>query len=159
MRQRTTFLQSTADVLDPSRLKISADEISGPKLHAARHDKLTFTVDELPQELYRILKASREFRVRWSSFSPYQTSVPVSSRLPPGLHVFYAPKQTQADWLLSDGKQYALKPARDILCSGLKKAFGSIVCEEFSVCVIQFNSIHVDLLSYKSPGKCHLGRS
>jgi hypothetical protein len=89
MRQRITFLQEPHDSVDPKSLKITGSSISASNVRAAREDRVTFAFDELPQELYRVLKASRELHIRWISPNYYSTIAPLVSRLSPGLHVFY----------------------------------------------------------------------
>lgn len=93
MRQRITYLQDPQDAVDPATLHITKDSISRKELKAAREERVTFGFDELPQELYRVLKASHELHIRWVSESPYQSITPLVSRLSPGLHVFYTPQR------------------------------------------------------------------
>jgi hypothetical protein len=93
MRQRITYLQEPQDSVDPSTLKVTKDSISSTNVKAAREEKITFGFDELPQELYRVLKASHELHVRWVSEILYEAIVPLVSRLSPGLHVFYTPQR------------------------------------------------------------------
>jgi hypothetical protein len=93
MRQRITFLQQPRDSLDPKALKITKNAISTPELKAAREDRITFGFDELPQELYRVLKASHELHIRWVTREVYELLSPLNSRLSPGLHVFYTPQR------------------------------------------------------------------
>jgi hypothetical protein len=93
MRQRITFLQRPEDSIDPKTLKVTKNAISTTNLKAAREDRVTFGLDELPQELYRVLKASHELHVRWASQVPYESIPPLVSRVSPGLHVFYTPQR------------------------------------------------------------------
>jgi hypothetical protein len=92
MRQRITLLQDPQDSVDPKSVKVTGSSISTPKLRAAREDRLTFPFDELPQELYRVLKSSHELHIRWVSPNRYTTITPLVSRLSPGLHVLYTPQ-------------------------------------------------------------------
>ncbi|PBP28736.1 protein pbn1 [Diplocarpon rosae] len=91
MRQRITFLQEPNDSIDPSKISVTDDSISTPELIAAREERVTFGFDELPQELYRVLKASHELHVRWVREGAFETRAPLVARLSPGLHVFYTP--------------------------------------------------------------------
>jgi hypothetical protein len=93
MRQRITYLQEPEDSIDPKLLKVAKDSISTERLKAAREERITFGFDELPQELYRVLKASHEVHVRWVSQELYYGIPPLVSRLGPGLHVFYTPQK------------------------------------------------------------------
>lgn len=107
MRQRITFLQEPQDSLDPRLLQVTSDSISTTELNASREDRITLSLDALPQELYRLLKASHELRIRWSSPQNYETIAPLVSRLSPGLHVFYTPQR-------SSNSSYDLAPACSI---------------------------------------------
>lgn len=89
MRQRITFIQQPEDSIDPDTLKITDESISTTNVKAAREDRITFGFDELPQELYRVLKASHELHIRWISEKAYDSISPIVSRLSPGFHVFY----------------------------------------------------------------------
>ena len=95
MRQRTTFFHHNADGIEPESLHVSlADRsIAGPDVLAAREDRVTLALDELPSELRELLRgdATRELHVRWVAPRPYDPIGPWNSRLPPGLHVFYTP--------------------------------------------------------------------
>lgn len=93
MRQRITFIQQPQDSVDPKSLKVTKNDISTTGLKAAREDRVTFGFEELPQELYRVLKATHELHIRWVSESPYESIVPFVSRVSPGLHVFYTPQR------------------------------------------------------------------
>lgn len=93
MRQRITYLQEPQDAIDPKNLQITKDSISTKELKAAREERVTFGFDELPQELYRVLKGSHELHIRWVSERPYESIAPLVSRLSPGLHVFYTPQR------------------------------------------------------------------
>ena len=93
MRQRITFVQEPQDSIDPQLLKVTANSISTGELKAAREDRITFGFDELPQELYRVLKASHELHIRWTSPHAFNTIAPLVARLSPGLHVFYTPQR------------------------------------------------------------------
>ncbi len=92
MRQRITLLQEPNDAVDPKSLKTTQDSIERKGIRAAREERLTFAFEELPQELYRVLKASYEVHVRWVSDGAYAGMGPLLSRLSPGLHVFYTPQ-------------------------------------------------------------------
>lgn len=93
MRQRITYLQEPQDSLDPSTLKVTKNSISTKNVVAAREEKITFGLQELPQELVGVLEASHELHVRWVNEAPYEVISPLVSRLSPGLHVFYTPQR------------------------------------------------------------------
>ncbi|KAH8663597.1 PIG-X [Tricladium varicosporioides] len=114
MRQRITFIQKPEDSVDPENLKVTNNAISSKTLKAAREDRVTFGFDELPQELYRVLKASHELHMRWVNRNAYDTIAPLVSRLSPGLHVFYTPQRNSNN--------------SNLLCPALRKVFGDLEC-------------------------------
>lgn len=94
MRQRITFLQEADDSTNPETLQVTTDSISSTtKITGAREDRITFGFDELPQELYKVLKASHQIHIRWVSEKPYDGIGPLVGRMSPGLHVFYTPQR------------------------------------------------------------------
>ncbi|KAL3419395.1 hypothetical protein PVAG01_09617 [Phlyctema vagabunda] len=115
MRQRITFLQEPQDSTDPQTIKVASESIKTRIANAAREDRITFGFNELPQELYRVLKASHELHIRWISPNPFSTISPLVSRLSPGLHVFYTPQRKDT--------------GSPLLCPALKKVFGDLDCQ------------------------------
>ncbi|CZR54787.1 related to PBN1 protein, required for post-translational processing of the protease B precursor Prb1p [Phialocephala subalpina] len=113
MRQRITYLQEPNDAVDPKNLQVTNNSISTKELKAAREERITFGFDELPQELYTVLKASHELHIRWARERAYESIAPLVSRLSPGLHVFYTPQRGSK--------------SSDLLCPILEKVFGGNV--------------------------------
>lgn len=133
MRQRITFLQQPQDAVDPQDIKVSKDSITAKQVKAAREDRVTFSFSELPQEIYRVLKASHELHIRWVSPNQYDTASPLLSRLSPGLHVFYSPQRNSNRAYVSTSTSpfmyiYMLKLYSDLLCPALNKVFGKLDC-------------------------------
>lgn len=95
MRRRSTFIPSPGIDYDPSEVKINDQHLSFAGLKAAREEKLTLGLSELPEEIVQVLANSHEFHVRWVSEAPYQKSSPYLSSLPSGLHVRYTPRGDQ----------------------------------------------------------------
>ena len=137
MRQRITFLQEPQDSIDPKLLKVTKNAISTKELKAAREDRVTFGLDELPQELYRVLKASHELHIRWISTNNFDTIAPLVSRLSPGLHVFYTPQRNSNNSWVRDqmSRRSVLIFNRSLLCPSLKKVFGELDCLSPEVCI------------------------
>ena len=94
MRQRITFLQHPQDSLDPDLLLIEGVSITSKDFNAAREDRIALSFDELPQELYRLLKGSHELHIRWSTSKNFESIAPLVSRLSPGLHIFWNPQRS-----------------------------------------------------------------
>ena len=91
MRERITLIQRRGDSIEPSSLKVSDSDISGPDVRAVREDRLTLSLDELPAELRTLLKGSDELHIRWVSPVAYESVSPLLARLPPGFHIFFTP--------------------------------------------------------------------
>ena len=51
MRERVTFLHAPDDAFDPEQLQLQNDSLRVQSLKAAREDKLTLGLYELPQEV------------------------------------------------------------------------------------------------------------
>ncbi|KAL8349609.1 hypothetical protein RB598_005125 [Gaeumannomyces tritici] len=115
MRQRVTFLHRPGDAVDPSTLRITDTSLTGPQdARAAREVRTTLALDELPAELASVLKTSHELHVRWVSPDAFDTVAPLHSRLSPGFHLFFTPRQ---------GGDVSESEA---LCRLLRKAFGGL---------------------------------
>ncbi|KAL1968948.1 hypothetical protein VTN77DRAFT_782 [Rasamsonia byssochlamydoides] len=92
MKRRITFVHGAESPFDPDKqAKLSNDVLSIRELDAAKEERLTFGFDELPGELWQVLKNCHELHIRWATERPYDAVVPFSSRVSPGLHVFYTP--------------------------------------------------------------------
>jgi hypothetical protein len=96
MRQRVTFITKPSQPVDPSTLTIAGGTLTGPDISAIREDRLTFAVDELPVGLQGVLRKVHELHIKWSSPRPSESLSPLLSRLPPGFHVFYTPRDASA---------------------------------------------------------------
>lgn len=64
MKERTTFLHSADDVLDLEQFELSPNSLQVKSLRAAREERLTFSLEDLPHEVryllsYRILRLIR----------------------------------------------------------------------------------------------------
>lgn len=94
MRRRVSFIHRPEHGIDPNSLELTDDGVSGPKLLAAREERLTLALDELPAEFAAALKdITEELHLRWASTSAYGTLEPFSSRVSPGLHLIHAPRR------------------------------------------------------------------
>ena len=100
MRRRTTFLSGNLLDLDENQLTIADGRLRLRDLKGAREERVTLGVDELPQELRQVFHESHELHLRWQSEAPYSSTVPLVSRLSPGLHVFYTPLRDHSSELI-----------------------------------------------------------
>lgn len=107
MRQRTTFFHRPESPVDPALLRLVDATLTGPTIEAAREDRVTLGLDELPAALARLLADDvQELHVRWAARTAGAELVsPLLSRLSPGLHVFYTPATGT-----SEEKQWVLTP-------------------------------------------------
>lgn len=60
MRQRTTFLHDGSADFEPTSLEVTDRALTVKGLKAAREDRLTFRVDELPEEVLSLHHSSNE---------------------------------------------------------------------------------------------------
>lgn len=103
MRERITFVHPQGADIDPKLLKVTKTEFQGPSVKTTREDRLTIGLDALPSELASLLQGYRDLNIRWASPLTYDTIEPFTSRLSPGLHVFYTPVGKNGDqhgWVL-----------------------------------------------------------
>ncbi|EER37522.1 conserved hypothetical protein [Histoplasma capsulatum var. duboisii H88] len=91
MKKRITFIHGGEGKFDPKQVILRNDSLTVQSLDAALQEKYTFAFNELPQEVWQVLRQCHELRVRWSSQYLYNAVPPFPSRVSPGLHVFYTP--------------------------------------------------------------------
>ncbi|KAJ5165330.1 uncharacterized protein N7500_007160 [Penicillium coprophilum] len=96
MKRRITFIQRVDADFDPEQAVLSASSLSVRNLDAAREDRITVGLDELPKELRTVLEQSHELHLRWASERPFDAVAPFSSRVSPGLHVNYTPLKPES---------------------------------------------------------------
>ncbi|EAW12590.1 uncharacterized protein ACLA_010160 [Aspergillus clavatus NRRL 1] len=123
MRRRITFVQRADAPFDFDQAVLTTDALSIRNLDGAREERATLSFEELPSEVWQVLKSCHELHVRWATERPYHTGAPFSSRISPGLHVFYTP----------GGQEEASG-----FCPLLKKVFGeSLECDSPETSFIQ----------------------
>ncbi|KAL4807770.1 protein pbn1 [Aspergillus unguis] len=117
MRQRITFIQKPSAPFSPSQTTLTPDSLTIDSLDAAREERLTIGFDELGNELWQVLRQAHELHIRWAREEAYNAVSPFSSRVSPGLHVFYSPLNPEAS-------------RSGALCTLLKKVFDDgLKCE------------------------------
>ena len=92
MRERHTFIHGAEDAPDPTTFVLNEKGLSGRGLKSVREEKFSFSVDDLAPEINEILQQYKSINVRWASPLTYETLEPFASRLSPGLHIAYQPK-------------------------------------------------------------------
>ncbi|KAI9924474.1 hypothetical protein ASPWEDRAFT_48012 [Aspergillus wentii DTO 134E9] len=113
MRRRITFVQRSEAPFEQDQAALTPDALSVTNLDAVREERATFSFEELPSELSQVLKECHQLHIRWATERPYDTIAPFSSRVSPGLHVFFTPGTPH-------------QPT-EALCPLLKKVFGEEV--------------------------------
>ncbi|CAG8212654.1 unnamed protein product [Penicillium salamii] len=91
MKRRITFVQRIDAGFNPQQVTLTPSSLSVRGLDAAREDRITVELDQLPEQLRAILEQSRGLHLRWASERPYDALAPFASRVSPGLHVHYTP--------------------------------------------------------------------
>ena len=61
MKERVTFLNHRGQNFDPAQLQLQNDSLRLKSLKAARQDRLTLGLDELPQEVHTQSQSLRGF--------------------------------------------------------------------------------------------------
>lgn len=97
MRRRSTFFHAPQLDIDPSQLQLSGNRFFITDLDAAREERLTIGLEELPREIVQVLEQAHEFHLQWATESNYNTSTPLFSRISPGLHISYTPLKDKQD--------------------------------------------------------------
>ncbi|KAF2750111.1 PIG-X-domain-containing protein [Sporormia fimetaria CBS 119925] len=93
MKQRITYLVPEADDFHPDLLSVRDASLSVRNLKAAKEHRITVGLSELPEKLRNVLGEWRELHIRWVSETPYDAPPPFTSRVSPGLHVFFTPEE------------------------------------------------------------------
>jgi hypothetical protein len=129
MRQRITFVHEPQDGIDPKSIGIHTNTLSFSGLKAAREDRITFALAELPRELGAALNRTQELHVRYVTPSSYDSIPPFNSQLSPGLHVHYIPKlnarKDEKGVVFTDCHIYVVDSTSsdDLLCPIINKLF------------------------------------
>ncbi|KAK3652496.1 protease B nonderepressible form [Elasticomyces elasticus] len=129
MKQRITYLLPPGTDYDPANIHISPDSvnITDTAEAPAIEKRVTAGLSELPAELRHVLSSIHELHIRYTSRQPYLAPSPLTSRLPPGLHVFFTPlasaPETDICPLL---KSLFASPTQNIKCPSTPQSFSPI---------------------------------
>ncbi|KAF2257787.1 hypothetical protein CC78DRAFT_572948, partial [Lojkania enalia] len=91
MKQRITYIVQNPDDFNPEQLSIKDTDLTLNGVGAAKEHRITLGLSELPKELQKSLQQWHELHIRWASETYYIASAPFTSRVSPGLHVFFTP--------------------------------------------------------------------
>ena len=134
MRERITFYHPPGSGVDPDEdLDIQDAGLLGPQIDAVRQDRLTLSLDEVPDELIQTLHGYDAVHLRWTSPLQYETLDPFTSRISPGLHLSYmaqGPVDPYVYPTILD--KLHLHSHRSKLCSALQ-IFGPLECQTSEV--------------------------
>ncbi|KAF9890984.1 protease B nonderepressible form [Aspergillus nanangensis] len=125
MRRRITFVQASDAPFAADQASLTPSTLSIRGLDAAREERATFSFDEIPSELGQVLQQCHQLHIRWAREEPYDAVAPFSSRVSPGLHVFFTPPEeaVRTGMSIPGG-------VRESVCSLLKRVFDEgIKCE------------------------------
>ncbi|KAK5713032.1 protease B nonderepressible form [Elasticomyces elasticus] len=128
MKQRITYLLPPGTDYDPANIHIGPDSvnITNTAEAPAIEKRVTAGLSELPAELRDLLTSIHELHIRYTSRQPYLAPCPLTSHLPPGLHVFFTPlastPETDICPLL---KSLFSAPNQDLKCSSTSQSFSS----------------------------------
>ncbi|KAJ4303077.1 protease B nonderepressible form [Kalmusia sp. IMI 367209] len=95
MKQRITYLVKDPDSFTPEKLNVKDGSLTLNGVEAVKEHRLTFSLDELPAVLKKSLRQWHELHIKWASPEPHTAIPPFTSRVTPGLHVFFEPQETQ----------------------------------------------------------------
>ncbi|RMZ80536.1 hypothetical protein DV737_g2957, partial [Chaetothyriales sp. CBS 132003] len=137
MKRRSTFIIPDGTPFNPDDLIVTRQRLSLVGVRAAREERLTFDLKDLPEEVGQVLLQAQELRIRWAPEHSYSSISPFLSRLPSGLHVFYTPLHRQLD--------------EGVVCEGLRKCFSdSLKCQSAAKSFIQGPTEASSALQYYS---------
>ncbi|PVI07591.1 PIG-X-domain-containing protein [Periconia macrospinosa] len=97
MKQRITYIVQDPDSFSPEQLVVKGSSLTLNRVQAAKEQRITVGLDELPSELKKAFEQWHELHIRWASSSPYPATPPFTSRVTPGLHVFFTPHKDQPE--------------------------------------------------------------
>ncbi|KAF2404613.1 PIG-X-domain-containing protein [Trichodelitschia bisporula] len=92
MRERITYLIHPGSDFDPSDIEITSTTLAVSGLNADKEHQITIGFEQLPKEIWQVLKDLHELHIRWASPRPYSTVAPFVSRVSPGLHISLTPR-------------------------------------------------------------------
>lgn len=94
MKARVTFILDGEREFEPAQLKIAKDSLNVAEVPVdIREDRITLGLDELQDGIRVALEQTHELHLRWQSPRFTDAPEPYSSRVAPGLHVYYTPSK------------------------------------------------------------------
>ena len=90
MRQRITFIHEPQDAIDPKAFHITKESLTLNGLRAAREDKITLNLDDIPEHIKDFLETARELHIKHVQPSSAKTLAPLDAQIASGLHVSFS---------------------------------------------------------------------
>ncbi|KAF2128292.1 PIG-X-domain-containing protein [Dothidotthia symphoricarpi CBS 119687] len=119
MKQRITYVVRNPDSFTPEQLSVKNDAAGATftlkDIDAVKEHRITIGLDELPGELSTSLTQWNQLHIRWASERAYSTIPPFTSRVSPGLHIFFTPLETTPPTALCHALHAAISP--DLKCA------------------------------------------
>ncbi|KAH9872804.1 hypothetical protein J1614_005198 [Plenodomus biglobosus] len=138
MKQRITYVVEKPDDFSPDQLSVKNSQSSGSRftlkgVSAAKEHRITLGLKELPEELSKVFQQWHELHVRWASSTSQIATPPFTSRVSPGLHVFFTPLESTPENALCE-QLHAIISA-DLKCSSTNESSIKlpILSERFSM--------------------------
>ncbi|KAF2026085.1 PIG-X-domain-containing protein [Setomelanomma holmii] len=136
MKQRITYVVTNPESFAPEQLSVTNSydqDVLGVKgVRAAKEHRFTFGLYELPRELSTALQQWHELHIRWASSTAYISTAPFTSRVSPGLHIFFTPLKTTSQDTLCTQLHSLIEP--DLKCSSNETSIKMpILSERFSM--------------------------
>ncbi|KAL4801017.1 PIG-X [Aspergillus venezuelensis] len=123
MRHRLTYIQNPSAPYSPSQTTLTRDALHIDSIDAAREERITLGFDEVPAEVWSVLRQTHEVHIRWSREGRYEAISPMGSRVSPGLHVFYSPLVSAGKFGVGVEGEAEGSRAGIALCTLLRKVF------------------------------------
>ncbi|KAI8940798.1 hypothetical protein NX059_002061 [Plenodomus lindquistii] len=120
MKQRITYVVDKPDEFSPDQLSVQNAGSSVPRfslkgVKAAKEHRITLGLKELPDELSKVFQQWHELHIRWASPTSHISTPPFTSRVSPGLHVFFTPLDSTPKDALCDQLHSSI--SADLKCS------------------------------------------
>ncbi|KAH6622195.1 PIG-X [Boeremia exigua] len=105
MKQRITYVVTDPESFNPEQIDVQkgsngkSDTFTLTRVRAAKEHRITLGLDELSEAPIdiEVLKKWHELHVRWAPDIPELAAVPFTSRVSPGLHIFFTPSTEAKD--------------------------------------------------------------
>ncbi|KAJ8110552.1 hypothetical protein OPT61_g6640 [Boeremia exigua] len=99
MKQRITYVVTEPESFNPEQITVhkgssgNRDTYTLTRVRAAKEHRITLSVDELSQAPIdiEVLKKWHELHIRWAPEAADSVTAPFTSRVSPGLHIFFTP--------------------------------------------------------------------